>query len=88
MFQVLTNPVYFLRRRFGETSERLYDIQHDPKETENLVESNDHADELREQLAEWRTKLEDVKYTGETRDKQDGLDEQTEEQLREMGYIE
>ncbi|WP_435079433.1 sulfatase [Halococcus sp. AFM35] len=88
MIQVLTNPVYFLRRRFGVTSERLYDIQRDPKETENLVESNDHVDELREQLAEWRTKLEDIEFTSETRDEQDGLDEQTEEQLREMGYIE
>ena len=88
MFQVLTNPVYFLRRRFGEPSERLYDIQRDPKETENLIKSNDNADEFRKQLAEWRMKLKDVQLTGETRDEQDELDEQTEEQLREMGYIE
>ena len=88
MLQVLTNPVYFLRRRFGEASERLYDIQHDPKETENLVKSDGHADELRKELAEWRTKLKDVKFTGKPRNKQDGIDEQTKEQLREMGYLE
>jgi arylsulfatase A-like enzyme len=88
MLQVLTNPVYFLRRRFGEASERLYDIQRDPGESKNLVESNDHVEEFREQLAEWRTKLGNVEFIHEPRDKQNGLDKQTEEQLREMGYIE
>lgn len=88
MLQLLTNPVYFLCRRFGETSEQLYNIRHDPKETENLIQSNDHVDELKEQLAEWRTKLKDIELTSETHDEQGGLDEQTEEQLREMGYIE
>jgi arylsulfatase A-like enzyme len=87
MFQVLMNPIYFLRRRFGETSERLYDIQHEPTECENIVESNDQADELKEQLAEWRAKIGDIEAVGKPDIEQDGLDEQTEKQLREMGYL-
>lgn len=87
MLQILTNPVYFLRRRFGETSERLYDVQHDPKETKNLIESSDSADKLREQLASWKSKLETVEISEKSMDREDGLNKQTEEQLREMGYI-
>ena len=87
MLQVLTNPVYFLRRRFGETSERLYDVQQDPRETENLINSSDSVDELREHLASWKSKLETIEISKKSIDRGNKIDNQTEEQLLEMGYI-
>jgi len=88
MLQVLMNPLYFIRRRFGERSERLYDLENDPNELENSIQTNDRATELRKQLETWRSKLKKVELTDELQDGQNKLDEQTEKQLREMGYLE
>jgi len=86
MFQVLTNPLYFLQRRFGEESERVFDLEADPNETTNCIEQAEVTDELRSDLAQWRDRLSSFDGTSDTLD--EGLDEETEKQLREMGYIE
>jgi len=85
MRQILTNPMYFLRRRFGESSERLYNLQNDPKERENLVDSADASDDLKHELEQWREAV----NSGESdpRAALDDIDDETRDQLREMGYI-
>lgn len=88
MSRVLRNPLYFLQRRFGEASEHLYDVETDPIESRNVIESHESADELRDLLRWWRAKLEAVDVPGSGAARNGVVDEQTEEQLREMGYLE
>jgi arylsulfatase A-like enzyme len=68
-----------------ETSEKeFYDLEVDPKETENLVGEDDRAAEyetrIREHLAELRESNEDLPDVG--------MDVETEERLRNLGYLE
>lgn len=86
MRQFISNPSYFLKRRFGGASEHLYDLQADPDEKVNLINDNKRAEELRRELSAWRTRLEKVEITGESPAKTE-IDDKTRQQLREMGYL-
>lgn len=68
-----------------ETSEKeFYDLEADPKEMENLVGEDDRAAEyetrVREHLAELRESNEDLPDVG--------MDVETEERLKNLGYLE
>jgi arylsulfatase len=87
MKQFLSNPLYFIKRRFNETSEHLYDLQADSEETSNLIDEHEQSEKLRQELSEWRTQLERIAIDEEASEMEE-LDDKTEQQLRQMGYIE
>jgi len=85
--QFVTNPLYFLARRFGDRSEYLYDLAVDPGETDNRIDEPGLADGLRDELRTWREGLDSVASSGEDGGKDGDLSEDTRQQLREMGYL-
>jgi arylsulfatase A-like enzyme len=87
MKQFLSHPLYFIKRRFNETSEHLYNLQTDSEETSNLIDEQEQSEKLRQELSEWRTQLERIVIDEEASEMEE-LDEKTEQQLRQMGYIE
>jgi len=86
MKQFLANPLYFFGRRFGGRSEHLYDLAADPSESDNLADESPKADEIRSALRAWREGAPAVDRADSTTDNPD-LSDETEHQLREMGYL-
>jgi arylsulfatase len=84
--QFLRHPVYFLQRRFGTTSEHLYDLERDSNETTNRRDNEDVRTRLENELKQWELQIEKASL-GRTAGSNNELDESTRKQLEEMGYI-
>ncbi|MFC6799891.1 sulfatase-like hydrolase/transferase [Haladaptatus sp. DYSN1] len=84
---ILSNPWYYFKRYQHSEDEYLYDLQSDPGETKNLVDSQpEQVSELNEHLQAWLKDSErihrELKTTGSG-----SIDSATDEQLRLLGYI-
>lgn len=84
---ILRNPLYYLRRYHHSENRYLYDLAADPEEQQNLIhERTTRADELKQKLNTWLTESEQL-YDSLDEVSGMSIDEQTSEQLKQLGYV-
>lgn len=77
------HPLHFVKSRFRTDQEQFYDLASDPNEADNVAEEmSDKYQQLRERLEEWEERCAAI----ESDRPGDLHDEQTESQLRALGY--
>jgi len=88
LLEVLRNPGYYWRRyRYDETTQ-LYDLGTDPDERENLANKRpDVLDELETAMNAWLDSCEDYHRDSQEGSDEGEIDDRTQQQLRELGYV-
>lgn len=85
--EIVKHPLYYYRRYRHDQDCYLYDIVEDPAEKENLIqEAPETAADLESQLQSWLKECEAIRESVEQRMSND-IDEATDNQLRQLGYI-
>jgi arylsulfatase A-like enzyme len=84
----LKNPMYFLNRYRNSEDEFLYHITEDPKEEKNLVQvENKHKNDLNNLINQWKRECKELSNSIQEDDRNDSIDSGTNEQLRQLGYV-
>ncbi|WP_435196359.1 sulfatase [Natronomonas sp. EA1] len=84
---ILRNPMYFLRRYYQGQDKYLFDVESDPKERQNLIqEYPEKSREFEEKLSAWLAESERIHSSlNEVLGME--IDDQTNEQLKQLGYV-
>lgn len=86
---ILRNPLYYWRRYRYDEAVRLYDLNADPAERENLADERPaRRDEFGTTLRQWREGCESYREGVDVDRDRSEIDARTREQLRELGYTE
>lgn len=87
LIDILRHPRHYWRRYRYDDRERLYDLKRDPGEQRNLAtERADRANEFERALDTWLSACSEFLETEDSG--QANIDDQTRQQLRELGYAE
>jgi arylsulfatase A-like enzyme len=85
--EIIRNPLYYYRRYRHDQDRYLYDLLKDPNEKDNLIEEeSDIASDFESQLQDWLEECESICQLVE-QGSADEIDEATDTQLRQLGYI-
>jgi arylsulfatase A-like enzyme len=88
VIDVLRNSRHFLHNYFTSSNEYLFDLQNDPEERNNLVRENSEIlSQLREVLANWQKKNEELSEQVQRFDFRYREDEAIRKHLEELGYM-
>jgi len=87
--KILSNPVFYIRRRFGYASEMLFDLESAPCEQQNVARNYPAITEnMRALLTEWLMVNQDLSTRGSFDEfEAPQVDEATIQHLRALGYL-